>query len=197
MPKNSKSSQTVLWWIGWIVLTIASFFVSCAFWTNFIAQHVGPMQQKDVPILWVTAVFGSWIVLLIPLIIVMYAKVDKAYEDSRMAREAAELEKARHLFPIRSVLVDPKDRLLESRWRDTLKSLPETMKKGHLVHLVLRDGRWIENVFIHDKKEILGIYNAGSMDFKSQDIAGVEPADLSHLPKNFNTENWLRLDGVL
>src|SRR3990167_5619830 len=94
MRKESAKEYPVLWWVGWIVLTIASFFVSCYFWTGFIAKHVGPMDQNGVPILWVAAVFGSWMVLLVPLIIVMYNKVDRSYEDARMHRES-EMQKKR------------------------------------------------------------------------------------------------------
>ena len=90
-----KSENTVLWWVGWIALTILSFFACCYFWTGFIARHIGGMDTGNAPILWVTAVFGSWMVLLVPLIIVMYAKVDKAYEDARIRRESAARTRAK------------------------------------------------------------------------------------------------------
>ncbi len=60
---------------------------------------------------------------------------------------------------------------------------------------VLRDGRKIENVFIRDKKDVLGIYGVDSLPFKISDIVDLETADEGRLP-DFKAENWLRLDGA-
>ena len=191
-----KSSQsTVGWWLGWIGLTIVSFFVSCYFWTKFIASHVGSMQEPGVPILWVAAVFGTWMVLLVPLIIVMYAKVDKAYEDARMARETTAFEKREKSLPFKSIWVEDSERILSKPLSKKLKKIPETIRHGHLMTAVLRDGRKIENVFIRDKKDVLGIYGVDSLPFKISDIVDLETADAGRWP-DFKTENWLRLDGA-
>lgn len=191
-----KSSQsTVGWWLGWILLTIASFFASCYFWTKFIAAHIGSMREPGVPILWVAAVFGTWMTLLVPLIIVMYAKVDKAYEDGRMARETAAFEKKEKSLPFKSVRVEDSERILNVPLSQKLKKIPETIKHGHLMTAVLRDGRKIENVFIRDKKDVLGIYGVDSLPFKISDIVDLETADASRWP-DFKAENWLRLDGA-
>lgn len=196
MPENNskpKGGSTVLWWLGWICLTILSFFVSCYFWTGVIAAHFGSMQKPGAPILWVTAVFGSWMVLLVPLIVVMYSKVDKAYEDARIGRETANLDKAKQLFKIRSVVVEEARRLLPETFRKKLKKIPATIPGGHLVTVVLKDGRRINHVFVRDKKEVLGIYDADKPLFSTEEIADMEPADLDHLPL-FETEKWLRFD---
>ena len=70
------------------------------------------MQKAGAPALWVTAVFGTWMVFLVPLIIVMYNKVDKAYEDARITRETSTFEKTKNQFNIRSVLIDESKRQL-------------------------------------------------------------------------------------
>lgn len=195
MNKRSGGQRTVLWWIGWIALTIASFFLSCLFWTRHIAAHVGPMSQAGVPVLWVSAVFGTWMLLLVPLIVVMYNKVDKAYEDSRIARETTALQKARAELGVRAIRLDEKDRRLAREITDKLKKAPETIRHGHLVTAKLRDGRSIENVFIRDKKEMLGIYGVPSLSFTASEIVDVEPAGEGPLP-DFKPELWLRLDGI-
>ena len=84
---NASKEHPVLWWIGWIALTIVAFFIPCYAWTKFFAMHAGTMDKPGMPALWVTAVFGTWMIFLVPLIIVMYNKVDRAYEDARNARE--------------------------------------------------------------------------------------------------------------
>jgi hypothetical protein len=189
------SSQSVVWWVGWILLTIATFFLSSYFWTGFIANHVGPMSQRGVPILWVTAVFGSWMVLLVPLIIVMYNKVDKAYEDARIAREKRQFERARNEFNIKSVFIEENERLLAPNLQAKLKKIPETIKRGHLVTALLRDGRKISNVFVKNRREVLGVYGLDPLSFEIKDIVDLEPAVWEEVPA-FTYENWLRLDGV-
>jgi ABC-type Na+ efflux pump permease subunit len=192
---NKGSSTTVAWWVGWILLTILSFFVCFYFWTPIIAKHVGSMQEPAAPILWVVAVFGSWMVLLVPLIIVMYAKVDKAYEDARIARETAESQKAKESFKIKSILVEPSKRQLPAQISQKLSNFPETIRKGHLVTVILKNGQKFDNVFVLNKREILGLYGASHMSFLAQEVVDVMPVDPDKLP-NFKTENWLRLDGV-
>ncbi|MBI3252127.1 MAG: hypothetical protein HYZ52_02250 [Candidatus Omnitrophica bacterium] len=192
---DKSGASTVWWWVGWILLTIVSFFISCAFWTPFIAGHFGSMDKSGASVLWVAAVFGSWMVLLVPLIVVMYHKVDKAYEDARIAREKAAVEKGKTETRVQSVLIDPVDRLLDKKLVDKLRCVPESIKKGHLVTATLRDGRKIDHVFVKDKKEVLGVYGMSRIDFKIGDIIDLEPADLDRLPA-FKAEEWLRLDGV-
>ena len=192
MTKN-KDSSSILWWIGWITLTILTFFVSCYFWTGFIAKHVGDMSGPRVPFIWVTAVFGSWMVLLVPLIILMYNKVDRAYEDARIARETKALSPAAASAGFKSIRVEESQRLLNPALTKKLKQVPETIKKGHLVTAVLKDGRRVENVFVFNKKDVLGVYNQETLEFQISEIVDVEPADLEKLP-NFKIEHWLRFE---
>lgn len=195
MSLAKKDSSSVLWWVGWILLTIVSFFVSCYFWTGFIAANVGGMDKPGVPVLWVTAVFGCWMVLLVPLIVLMYRKVDKAYEDARIARETAAFEKAKKSLSVKSIFIEPQRRLLSQELSKKLGGFPETLKQAHLVTVVLSGGKKIENVFIVNRKDVLGIYDHDSLPFDVKDIADLEPANLDRLP-DFKPEKWLRLDGV-
>lgn len=190
---TQKKDTTVLWWIGWIVLTILSFFVSCYFWTGFIAERVGPMSQKGVPILWVTAVFGTWMVLLVPLIVIMYTKVDKAYDDARLGKEAA-ARQAKTDFGVKIVTVEESARFLPKNLSEKLKKIRSAVPKGHLVTAVLKNGSRVDNIFILNRKEILGVYGRDGLDFDLRDIVDVTPVDLDQLP-DFRTEKWLRFYG--
>lgn len=194
---SSPSHSSILWWVGWIGLTIGTFFLSCAFWTWFIARHVGSMRTTGAPLLWITTVFGSWMVLLLPLIIVMYQKVDKAYEDARIRREEAQakrlLEHQQDAF--KTVSIPSSQRMLSTDLQKKLKHFPETMRGGHLVSLILKNGERIETAFIVERRELLGIYGEDRLTFSIQDIADATPTDLKNL-KDFKTSNWLRLDGV-
>ncbi len=191
--KPGEKQNTILWWVGWITLTIVTFFISCYFWTDFISKHVGNMTQKGVPVLWVAAVFGSWMLLLVPLIILMYNKVDRAYEDARINREAQDLKKTQKILGLRNLWVPEEQRTLPKNLTEKLKKVPQTIKRGHLVTLALKNGKRIENVFVLDRQEIAGIYDASAYSFKIEDVTDLEPADLDHLPA-FEARKWLRLD---
>ncbi|MDP3919991.1 MAG: hypothetical protein Q8R76_04195 [Candidatus Omnitrophota bacterium] len=186
-PKTT-GTQTVFWWIIWITLTIASFFIGAAFWTPIIADHFGSIRGSKAAFAWVAAVFGTWLIVLVPLIIVMYQKVDKAYEDVRIRRENAALV-------FRSISIDKAKRLLPAQLRDKIRGVPPSIERGHLVNVVLKDGRQIPNVFIADCKEILGIYDYTEYPFSGDEIHDIEVVDLAH-PPQFRQSQWLRLDGV-
>jgi hypothetical protein len=188
MTQKKSGGRTIVWWVGWITLTILSFFAASAVWTPWIARRFGTIHDKQTAALWVAAVFGTWMVMLIPLIIVMYQKVDKAYEDARIRRE-------KNANRFRSIFIEKSKREIPAEVAKKIDTVPETIAGGHLVTAVLKDGRAIPNVFIANK-EILGIYNASEMDFEGKDVVAVELTDMSR-PPVFQMPQWLRLDGVL
>ena len=186
--------KQVVWWLGWIAVSILSFFASCWFWTRIIAERVGPMSAPGAALWWVIAVFGTWMVCLVPLIVVMYAKVDKAYEDARLSREKREAERRERYGP-RVVGVDAEGLNLGPRLVLKLSKLPRALKRGHLVTAVLKDGRRIENVFVIDGRTLAGVYGWDEAPFRASDIEDLEPADLDRLSA-FTAEGWTRLEGA-
>lgn len=192
---DKRDESTVTWWLIWIGLTIGSFFAAVWFWTPFIAEHFGSVRNSSTSLLWVIAVFGSWLVALIPLMILMYHKVDKAYEDARIRRELrAQKQNDKDPVKIKALYLEPEKRKLTREVADQLKKMPRTIKNGHLVTATLKDGRKMEYVFISDQKELLGVYDQQNITFEGQDIVELEPSDLTH-PPDFTQKIWLRLDG--
>ena len=192
---STQKEHTVLWWIGWITLTIVTFFIAHAFWTPFIAQRVGPMTQAGVPALWVTAVFGTWMVFLVPLIVVMYNKVDRAYDEAREAREKRAAELLASRFPVRSLEVELACLTLPKPLRSKLKRLPKTLKQGQLIRMKLDDGRSIDNVFVFEAEEIVGVYGREDFPFDARKAVGFELMDPAQSqPVDYN--KWLRLKGT-
>ena len=190
---DKQDETTVTWWLIWITLTIGSFFAAVWFWTPFIASRFGPIRIPTNALLWLIAVFGTWLVALIPLMIIMYYKVDKAYEDARIRREVR-AQKFQDPVKLRAVFVDESNRELSKDVARKLKKVPQTIRGGHLITAILRDGRRIENVFVARGKELLGVYDQGELTFKGQDIVDFESTDLTH-PPDFTEKIWLRLDG--
>ena len=196
MGAKKGGYQSILWWVVWILLTIGSFFAAAAFWTPVIAQRFGSIRETKTAVIWVSAVFGSWMVILLPLIIVMYQKVDKAYEDARIRREkAAQQSSQTAALRFRSIVVEKSKRILSAELKEKLKGWPETIEGGHLLTVILKNGRRIPHVFVAGREGVLGIYDFTELAFEGRDIADIEPADMSRLPAFF-WANWLRLDGV-
>lgn len=194
---SSEDETHVTWWIGWMALTIASFFASAGFWTWFLAKNGGSVQNPATAKTWIFAVFGTWMVALVPLIVTMYQKVDRAYEKAREARERREESEPSQPRP-KSIYLDPAKRSLDENLVRKLKRIPVTLKRGrdsgHLVTAVLKDGRKFQNVFVANGRELLGIYDYHNLPFEAKDIIDLEPADLDKVPA-FSEQNWLRLDG--
>ena len=190
---SQQDETNVTWWIGWMALTIASFFAAVGFWTWFIAQKGASVQNPAVAAKWVFAVFGTWMLALLPLIVIMYQKVDRAYERARLRREETESSKPKGA---KTFYLDSSKRTLQNPLVEKLKQIPPTLKRGkqagHLVTAVLKDGRKFENIFVVNRSEILGIYGHNQLPFEVKEIADLEPA--KNFPA-FSEENWLRLDG--
>ncbi len=190
---DKQDESTVTWWLIWISLTIGSFFLAVWFWTPFIAARFGSIKNPITSLLWVIAVFGSWLIALIPLMILMYHKVDKAYEDARIRRELR-AEKFKDPVKIKAVFIEESKRQLPKTISDRLKKTPQTIKGGHLITALLKDGRKVPHVFIARGKEILGVYDQEELLFQPSDITNFELTDLTH-PPDFTQKIWLRLDG--
>lgn len=200
MTSNPSSRQTsglkaVTWWMAWIAVTIVSFFVSCWFWTGFLARNYGTMDKPGAPILWVTAVFGTWMILLVPLIVVMYAKVDKAYEDARINREGSAYDKTRRAMGVRCLDIPQRDRRLSESHRRQLRRIPQTIRNGHLVSLVLQGGRTVRYAFILNGAELAGVYAESDPRVLASQIEEILPVPAGEIP-DFEASGWVRLDGV-
>jgi hypothetical protein len=191
---SKKKDQTVLWWVGWITLTILTFFASSYFWTGFISMHVGDMDQKGVPLLWVACVFGTWMILLVPLIVLMYNKVDRVYEEARIHRETTALDARRAVSGVKFIAIPESERLLNDVLVKKIKKMPWTIKRGHLVTVTLKNSRHIDNVFVLDRQEVVGVYGYDNAPFRIEDIVDVIATGKDSLP-NFETDKWLRFDG--
>ncbi|MBP9864928.1 MAG: hypothetical protein KBC91_00850 [Candidatus Omnitrophica bacterium] len=185
---KSKGTQTILWWVAWITLTIVSFFAAAAFWTPLIAHYLGSVRESRNAIIWITAVFGTWMIFLVPLIVFMYQKVDKAYEDARIRRE-------QNANRFRSILVPEEKRRVPSHVSQKLAAYPPTVNGGHLVNITLQNGSQVPNVFISECREMLGVYNARELTFEAKDIRDIDLVDMNN-PPAFLTTSWLRLDGA-
>lgn len=164
-------------------LFVGLLVASCFFWTWKMKAQIADDGRMNGP--WLKAVVGTWLVLLLPFLIVLYKNADKIFKEA-IVRQTSPGP------PFQSIFVEKSQRLLPDAVSSKLKEIPPTLDRGHLVSLILKDGRKIPDVFILDGKEILGIYDRIELGFNVSDILDAEPLD--HF-QNYEESKWLRLDG--
>ncbi len=160
-------------------------FVAAAFgWSFFFYPRIMESAGRFDG-LWLKAVFGSWLALMLPFLVLLYKKADLIFK-AAVARQNAAGPKFRTAFVERS------KRLLRRDFVEKLKKSPQTLDKGQIVEVTLTDGRKIPNVFVLNRSEILGLYDYPEFCFDTSQIQNVEL--MTDLPV-YEENRWLRLDG--
>lgn len=187
---NADEEKAVDLWLQGIGIFIGLLIASAIFWSRQLGigdrsvMHFRPVPYSFDPS-WIRAVLATWLVLTLPFLIFLYRKADQIFK-SAVIRQSQLGPKFRTVFMERSA------RLLPHHLSGKLKDIPELLERGHIVHLVLKDGRRVPDVFILNQSEILGVYNRKQPDFQAEDILDLEPA--ARFPQ-YEEEKWLRLDG--
>ncbi len=184
---NQDQENAVDTWLSAMGIFIGLLLAVAIFWSfRFKSRILADISNGPDP-LWLKAVLVSWLVLLIPFLIVMYRRADAIFKTA-VARQTGAVPQSRKLFVERS------RRVLPAGIREKMERLPATLPKGHVVTLILKDGRRIPHVFVLNSTEILGLYDRADMGFEAQQILDVEPVPSDGLPAYEETK-WLRLDG--
>jgi len=124
---------------------------------------------------------------LIPFLVVMYRKADTLFKEAHQ-RQTSRGPK------FKSTLIEKAARQLPSEIGDQISQFPEMLENGRIVTLKLKDGREIQDVFVINSREVIGLYARENMDFKTEDVVGVQAVDAQNLPA-YDETRWLRLDG--
>ncbi len=180
---NQDQEKAIDAWLTAMGIFIGLLVASLLGWTWVYRKtiHLSEGLNRD----WARGVFSSWLFLLLPFLVWMYKKTDQIYKEAVKRQNA--------LGPaFRTAFIEKSKRLLPEEVVKKLKTLPPTVEKGQLVHLYLKDGAQIQNVFVLNSCEILGLYDRTDFDFESKDIVDAEPA--ANLTVHEEAK-WLRLDG--
>ena len=180
---NDDQEKAVDAWLGGMSLFIGSLILSCLFWTVRYKQQV--MESPALDEMWAKSVFGTWLVLLLPFLVMMYRQAD------RLFKTAEERQLYTPRFKIQSV--DEAKRQLSESLKKKIKAIQPALPGGHIVTAILSNGKKIPHVFIYQGREVLGVYDR-ELDFSLADIIDFEPIPLDNLPAYEETK-WLRLDG--
>lgn len=182
---NDDQERAVDAWLAAMGIFIGLLVASCLFWSWRLADRVQLNDGFD-PV-WSKAVFGTWLFLLIPLLIWMYRKADDIMKTA-LVRQGV-------VAPSFKTAVIPRsERLLPEALAEKLKKIPPTLPRGHIVTVVLKNGERIPDVFVLDAREIAGVYDRDSFDFEPSQIVDVELIQSEQLPA-YEEAKWLRLDG--
>ena len=164
-------------------LFIFALIASCLFWSLYFRDRIFSSPGLDT--LWAKAVFGTWLFLILPFLVLMYRKADKILKDA----EARQMEMGPKF---RTAFVEKSKRMLPETVSKKIKGCAPVLQNGHVVSLQLKDGRKISDVFVMNNSEVLGVYDRSEMDFSASDI--LEAEIISPLPL-YEESRWLRLDG--
>lgn len=184
---NADQEDAVDAWLGTMGLFVGFCVAISLGWSLILKERVMTAHSEGLDKVWFKAVLGSWLTLMIPFLIFMYRKADAIFKTA-VAHQTGTHEKPKMVFRERD------RRLLPDQIAVRLKNLPETLPQGHVVTVILRDGRRIQNVFILNSSEILGVYNHSGLDFESRDILDIECTSSDQLPV-YEESKWLRFEG--
>ena len=181
---NTDQEKSVdAWFLGTSVflgLLIASAF----FWDLYFKSRLFPDSPGLDPS-WAKAVFGTWLVLLIPLGILMYREADKIF------RQAVDRQTYEPSF--RSCWIESEKRRLPEKIASKIQPFKTTLPGGHVVKLHLKNGEVLPNVFILNGREVAGIYGYRSTHFDASEIEDVEITPLDQLPA-YDESQWVRFN---
>lgn len=180
---NSDQEAAVDAWFRGMGLFLSLLILSSFFWSLWLRERLTP--GEGVYTGWVKAVFGTWLVLAIPFLILMYRQADKIFK-SAVARQTYEPG-------YRKAYVDVSKRTLPEALTRKLGLLPPTLKGGHVVTLFLKDGQRVPHVFVVNSREIVGIYDRQALDFGMEELNNLEQIHSDQLPA-YEESKWLRLD---
>ena len=182
---HDQEKAADLWLVGMAVY-IGLLIISSLAWSFIFKQSLhrsgGGLYGP-----WLKAVLATWLLALIPFLVVMYRKADTLF------KEAHERQTSRGP-KFQSTLVEKAARILPAKIEGQINTFPEMLENGRIVTLKLKDGREIKDVFVINSREVIGLYARSSMDFSTEDVVEVQAVDSKNLPIYDETQ-WLRLDG--
>ena len=180
---NTDQERAVDAWLMGMSIFIGSLVMSALGWGIVFKPRLHT-ESAGMDGVWMKAVFGTWLAVLIPFLIFMYRKADFIFQTARM-RQTYEPN-------YRQAAIPREERLLPQALADRLAAAKPILPKGHLIHAKLKDGSWVKYLFILNGNEIAGIYDRERLDFDPRQIEEIQIVS-EELPV-FDPTRWLRLD---
>ena len=182
---NEDQERAVDAWFNGMSVFLGGLVASAFFWSVRFVRGAPP--DAGLNPLWIKAVFGTWLFITLPFLVLMYRKADQIFKNAVVRQAPA--------GRFQSIFVDRQKRLLPEPFAAKVAAMPANLPKGHVVSLLLKDGRRVDHVFVLNGREILGVYDRPEFDFETAAIIDVESIENADLP-NYDESKWLRVDGI-
>jgi len=181
---NDDQEIAVDVWFRLMGLFMGLMVVTALGWSQRYRVEIAGEGMQGV---WAKAVFGTWMGMAVPFLVVMYRQADRIFTRA-VARQT-------YVPGYRTAAIPLERRLLPDPLAKKLGSYPPVLPNGHVVTALLRDGTRVPHVFILKGREILGVYDRPELGFDASDLADLEPQRPEDLPA-YDESKWLRLDVV-
>jgi hypothetical protein len=184
---NLDQEKALEAWLKAMGIFVGLLVASALGWSLILKKNLGQNTGTGLDPVWAKAVFGTWLFFLFPFLIWMYKTADRIFK-------SAVIRQTQTGPSFKTVMVEKSKRLLPKRLAAKIAGCPPTLEKGHVVTLVAKDGSKIQDVFVLNSSEVLGLYNREKLDFNPYEMVDVECLDSGMLPP-YEESKWLRLDG--
>ncbi len=163
---------------------IGLFIASAFLWTALLKSRLIPDTPGYDPV-WTKAVFGTWLVTLIPLLVFFYRKADRIF-DKAHARQT-------YSPGFRIHWMEPEKRQLPEALAEQVQKWKPTIPGGHLVHARLKNGGVLKHVFVMNGREVAGIYDPTVLEFDVSEFEALSVLEEDFLPQ-FEEGKWVRFN---
>ncbi len=180
---NDDQEHAVDAWFNGMSIFIGLLIASAFFWSFKLKDQIH--ESSGFETLWIRAVFGSWLVIVFPFLVIMYRQADRIFKNA--------VTRQTHTPRYKGVFIERSKRLLPENIAGKIKATRPTLRGGHVVTAILRDGKRVPHVFVVNSSEILGVYDREELGFEAQDVVDVESLATNMLPA-YEEPKWLRLD---
>ena len=181
---NEDQEKSVDAWFTGMGFFIGLFIASALAWTWFLRKRLFPDTPGFDPV-WLKAVFSTWFLILIPLLVWMYRRADNIFEKAN-ARQTYEPHFQVHW-------IEPEKRQLSADLSRQIKKFKPTIPGGHLVNARLKNGQVLKHLFVMDAKEVAGVYDPMVLDFDVSEFEDLSVLESDCLP-SFDETKWVRFN---
>lgn len=181
---NEDQEKSVDAWFTGMRFFIGLFVASAVAWTWILRERLFP-DQPGLDRTWMKAIFSTWFMILIPLLVWMYRKADSIFETAN-ARQTYQPQFKIHW-------IEPEKRQLPDELVQQIKKTEPTIPGGYLVNARLKNGSVLKHLFVLNGREVAGVYDPTVLDFDVSEFEALSVLESDCLP-HFEETKWVRFN---
>jgi len=181
---NDDQEKAVDAWLAGFGSFIGAFVASEFIWALVLKDRISP-NIPGVDPLWLKAVFSTWLVILLPLLVWLYRSADTIFKTAN--------EKQTRAPEFKVLWIAPEKRTLSSALAAKLSNTKQTLPGGHVVRGRLRSGEVLDHLFVLNGTEVVGAYDLHKPDFDASQFEDIEVIDPRQIPP-YEESRWVRFN---